>query len=144
MTQQYLKQRISTFLFPSILLIFVALYVTSLASGNQPEVGLLRSGAASVVLAVLGRVALGIISDEETLAINELALLEHTAAGAGALSGQTTDAPADPTAALPGPPADAPAATDAPTGFIPTPLGTRAGAAAIDGLARGGQLGGKE
>src|SRR5215210_800560 len=94
-----LKQRMSTFLFPSILLVFVALYVTSLASGSQPEVGLLRSGGASLVLAVLGRVALGIVTDEASLTINELALLEETAslaAEAGGADPQATNPHADP------------------------------------------------
>ncbi len=142
MTQQHLKQRVSRFLFPSILLVFLALYVTSLASGNQPEVGLLRSGAASLVLAVLGRVALGIIGDEETLAINELALLGRATGGSS--DGQATDAQVDPTAATNTPAADASAATDAPTGFIPTPLGSRAGASMVEGIVRGRQLGGQE
>ena len=51
-------------IFPSILLVFVALYVTSLASGVEPEVGLFRAGGVSLVLAVLARVAVGILGDE--------------------------------------------------------------------------------
>jgi len=143
MTQQHLKQRVSRFLFPSILLVFLALYVTSLASGNQPEVGLLRSGAASLVLAVLGRVDLGIIGDEESLAINELALLAH-AAGASSARGLAVAAPVDPTASPPSPTTDAAPATNAASGFIPTQFGILAGASAGEGMGRGGQRGGKE
>ena len=117
MSPHELKQRLTTFLFPSLLLVFVALYVTSLASGTTPEMALMRSGGAAVVLAVLGRVALGIINDEETLAINEITLLHQTmAAEALAAAGDE----ADPIAI--DPPSDASAQIDAPTGFIPTPF----------------------
>src|SRR5687768_15823519 len=47
-----LKYRLTLLLFPSILLIFVALYVSSLASGAEPEISLLYAGGASVVLAI--------------------------------------------------------------------------------------------
>jgi hypothetical protein len=66
-----LKYRLTLFLFPSILLVFVALYVTSLASGVAPEVGLLRAGGASVVLAILARVAIGILGDDTRMVLNE-------------------------------------------------------------------------
>ncbi len=139
MSANELKQRLTTFLFPSLLLIFVALYVTSLASGATPEMALLRSGGAGVVLSVLGRVALGIINDEETLAINEITLLEQTMALEAASAGfEQADSPATDTSS------DAPAAIDAPTGFIPTPLGARAGASTLEGLVRSGQLEGQE
>ena len=122
MSTHELKQRLTTFLFPSLLLVFVALYVTSLASGTTPEMALMRSGGAAVVLAVLGRVALGIINDEETLAINEITLLHQTmAAEALAAAGDEAEPiVADPMAI--DPPSDASAQIDAPTGFIPTPF----------------------
>jgi len=66
-----LKYRLTLFLFPSILLVFVALYVTSLASGVLPEMALLRAGGASVVLAVLARVAVSILGDESRTLLNE-------------------------------------------------------------------------
>jgi|SoiMethySBSTD1v2_1073268.scaffolds.fasta_scaffold1215246_2 hypothetical protein len=66
-----LKYRLTLLLFPSILLIFVALYVASLTSGAEPEVSLMRAGAASVVLAILGRVAVGILGDERQGQMNE-------------------------------------------------------------------------
>src|SRR4051794_38035078 len=59
-----LKYKLTMLLFPAILLVFVALYVSSLASGIDPEVGLFRAGGAALVLAVIGRVAIGIIGDE--------------------------------------------------------------------------------
>jgi hypothetical protein len=58
-------------IFPSILLLFVALYVTSLSSGIEPEVALLRAGGASLVLAVLARAAVGIIGDESRLVLSD-------------------------------------------------------------------------
>jgi hypothetical protein len=66
-----LKYRLTLFLFPSILLVFVALYVTSLASGVAPEVGLLRAGGASVVLAILARVAISILGDDTRMIVSE-------------------------------------------------------------------------
>ena len=66
-----LKYRLTLFLFPSILLVFVALYVTSLASGVMPEMALLRAGGASMVLAVLARVAVSILGDESRALLNE-------------------------------------------------------------------------
>ena len=144
MSAHELKQRLTTFLFPSLLLIFVALYVTSLASGATPELALLRAGGAGVVLAVLGRVALGIINDEETLAINELTVLEQAmAAEALANDGALARGElATPTAV--GAPSDASAQTDAPTGFIPTPLGARPGASTVEATVRGEPFGGQE
>jgi hypothetical protein len=66
-----LKYRLTLFLFPSILLVFVALYVTSLASGVPPEMGLLRAGGASVVLAILARVAISILGDDSRMVLSE-------------------------------------------------------------------------
>jgi hypothetical protein len=66
-----LTYRLTLMLFPSILLVFVALYVTSLASGVAPELGLLRAGGASVVLAILARVAIGILGDDTRAVLNE-------------------------------------------------------------------------
>jgi hypothetical protein len=65
------KWRMTILLFPSILLVFVAFYVTSLASGTEPEVALFRAGGASIVLAVLARVAVGILGDESRLVLND-------------------------------------------------------------------------
>ena len=139
MSAHDLKQRLTTFLFPSLLLIFVALYVTSLASGATPELALLRSGGAAVVLAVLGRVALGIVNDEETLAINELALLEQTMAREAAAGDGEQAAPTAVHA-----PSHGSAEIDAPTGFIPTPLGARPGASTVQATVRGEPFGGQE
>ena len=149
MSAHDLKQRLTTFLFPSLLLVFVALYVTSLASGATPELALLRSGGAGVVLAVLGRVALGIINDEETLAINELALLEQTLAAearsAEVLSAEVLSANGEQIGATAtAMPSGASAEIDALTGFIPTPLGARAGASTTEALVRSGQHDGQE
>jgi hypothetical protein len=59
-----LKHRLTVLLFPAVLLVFVALYVTCLASGLEAEMALLRAGGASLVLAVLARVAVGIVGTE--------------------------------------------------------------------------------
>lgn len=66
-----LKWQLTSYLFPSIILIFVALYVTSLASGMQPEMALLWAGGASVVLAILARVAVGILGDDSRHVLND-------------------------------------------------------------------------
>jgi hypothetical protein len=77
-----LKQRLNGLLFPSILLIFVALYVTSLAAGVEPEMGLLQAGGVSVVLAVLGRAAVGILGDETRLVLNDAQIIAMARSGA--------------------------------------------------------------
>jgi hypothetical protein len=66
-----LKYKLTMLLFPAILLVFVALYVASLASGVDPEVGLFRAGGASLMLAILARVAIGIIGDDTRLVLND-------------------------------------------------------------------------
>jgi hypothetical protein len=66
-----MRYRMTVMIFASILLLFVALYVTSLAAGVEPEVALFRAGGACVVLAVLARVAVGILSDETRLVLND-------------------------------------------------------------------------
>jgi hypothetical protein len=76
-----LKWRMTSVLYPSILLIFVALYVSSLASGTEPEMALLRAGGASLVLAVLARVAVGIIADETRLVLNDSQIVARARAG---------------------------------------------------------------
>jgi hypothetical protein len=75
-----LRYRLTVIIFASILLIFVAFYVTSLASGTEPEVALLRAGGASLVLAVLARVAVGILGDETRLVLNDrqIVAMAHT------------------------------------------------------------------
>jgi hypothetical protein len=76
-----LKWRLTSILYPSILLIFVALYVSSLASGTEPEMALLRAGGASLVLAVLARVAVGIIADETRLVLNDSQIVAMARSG---------------------------------------------------------------
>ena len=65
-----LSWRLTTLIFPAVLLLFVALYVTSLTAGVEPEIALFRAGSASVILAVLGRVAVGILGDGTRLSHN--------------------------------------------------------------------------
>ncbi len=77
-----LRQRLNGLLFPAILLIFVALYVTSLAAGVEPEMGLLQAGGVSVVLAVLGRAAVGILGDETRLVLNDAQIIAMARSGA--------------------------------------------------------------
>lgn len=79
-----LKWRLTSILYPSILLIFVALYVSSLASGIEPEIALLRAGGASLVLAVLARVAVGIIADETRLVLNDSQIVAMARSGGAA------------------------------------------------------------
>ena len=66
-----MKWRLTMLLFPAILLVFVALYVSSIASGVEPEVGLLWAGGASIVLAVLGRAAVSILGDDTRLVLSD-------------------------------------------------------------------------
>jgi hypothetical protein len=77
-----LKYKLTMLIFPAILLVFVALYVSSLASGIDPEVGLFRAGGASVVLAILARVAVGIIGDETRLILNDRQIVAMARSGA--------------------------------------------------------------
>jgi hypothetical protein len=80
-----LKYRLTLLLFPSILLVFVALYVANLTAGAEPEMALLQAGGASMILAVLARVAIGIVaSDQHRLSDREIVAL----ARAGALKEQ--------------------------------------------------------
>jgi hypothetical protein len=53
-------------LFPGILTVFLGLYLLGLLSGVDAEPALLRAGGAAIVLAVLARLALGLLdgSDE--------------------------------------------------------------------------------
>jgi hypothetical protein len=48
-------------LLPAILIIFLGLYVLGLTSGLEPELALLRSGLAGVILAVLGRLGVAVL-----------------------------------------------------------------------------------
>jgi hypothetical protein len=67
---------------PAVMLIFVALYVTSLAAGVEPEVALFRAGGVSVVLAVLGRVAVSILGDDSRLILNDSQIVAMARSGA--------------------------------------------------------------
>ena len=66
-----LKWKLTAMVLPTVMLIFVALYVTSLAASVEPEVALFRAGGVSVVLAVLGRVAVSILGDDSRLILND-------------------------------------------------------------------------
>jgi hypothetical protein len=77
-----LKWRLTSVIYPAILLIFLALYVSSLASGIEPEVALLRAGGAGLVLAILARVAVGIIADETRLVLNDSQIVAMARSGA--------------------------------------------------------------
>jgi hypothetical protein len=77
-----LKWRLTVVLYPSILLVFVALYVSSLASNIEPEMALLRAGGAGLVLAVLARVAVGILGDEKRLVLNDSQIVAMARSGA--------------------------------------------------------------
>jgi hypothetical protein len=77
-----IKYKLTVMLFPSILLIFVALYVTSLANKVEPEVALFWAGGASLVLAILARVAVGILGDDSRLVLNDSQIVALARSGA--------------------------------------------------------------
>lgn len=77
-----IKWQLTTLFLPSLMLVFVALYVTSLTAGVEPEVALFRAGGASVVLAVLGRVAVGILGDDSRLILNDTQIVAMARNGA--------------------------------------------------------------
>jgi hypothetical protein len=52
---------LTDYLFPMVLVVFLALYVMGLAAGTAPEMALVRAGGCGLLLAVLGRVARGIV-----------------------------------------------------------------------------------
>lgn len=54
--------RLRNVLLPLVLLIFLSLYVLGLTAGIEPEIALLRAGAAGIVLALLARAALWILA----------------------------------------------------------------------------------
>lgn len=74
--------KLTTIIYPAVLLIFVALYVTSLSAGAQPEIALLQAGGAGVVLAVLGRLAVGILGDDSRLVLNDSQIAAMARSGA--------------------------------------------------------------
>jgi len=92
-----LKWKLTTLVLPSVMLVFVALYVTSLSAGSEPEVALFRAGAASVFLAVLGRVAVGILGDDSRLILNDdqIASMARTGAVRDYLSGAGSERSSD-------------------------------------------------
>jgi hypothetical protein len=77
-----LKYKLTMMLFPAILLVFVALYVASLASGIDPEVGLFRAGGVSLVLAIIARMAIGILGDETRLVLSDQQIVAMARSGA--------------------------------------------------------------
>jgi hypothetical protein len=78
-----IKYKLTVMLFPSILLIFVALYVTSLANKVEPEVALFWAGGAGLVLAILARAAVGILGDDSRLVLNDSQIVALARSGAG-------------------------------------------------------------
>jgi hypothetical protein len=52
---------LTDYLFPIVLAVFLTLYVMGLAAGTEPEMALLRATGGALLLAVLGRVARGIV-----------------------------------------------------------------------------------
>ncbi len=59
-----LRERVDALSFPIVLVVFLALYVTSLYVGVEPELGLLRAGAAGLALAGVGRLAIKVLEHE--------------------------------------------------------------------------------
>lgn len=56
--------RLTGWLLPAILVIFLGLYVLGIRSGMEPEMSLVQSGGAVAVLAVLARMAIAVVSVE--------------------------------------------------------------------------------
>jgi hypothetical protein len=52
---------LTDYLFPLVLMVFLTLYVMGLAAGTEPEMALIRAAGGGLLLAVLGRVARGIV-----------------------------------------------------------------------------------
>jgi hypothetical protein len=57
---------LSDYLFPLVLMVFLTLYVTGLAAGTEPEMALVRAAAGGLLMAVLARVARGIVDAAPT------------------------------------------------------------------------------
>ena len=74
--------KLTAIVYPAVLLIFVALYVTSLSAGAQPEIALLQAGGVGVVLAVLGRLAVGILGDDSRFVLNDAQIAAMARSGA--------------------------------------------------------------
>jgi hypothetical protein len=55
--------------FPVVAVVFIALYVTSISAGTEPEVALLRAGIAGIALAALGRASQWILTNAESTAV---------------------------------------------------------------------------
>ena len=55
---------LTDYLFPLVLGVFLTLYVMGLAAGSEPEMALVRAGGGALLLAVLGRMARGVIEAE--------------------------------------------------------------------------------
>lgn len=76
-----LKWKLTMMVLPAVMLVFVALYVTCLAANVQPEVALFQAGGASVVLAVLGRVAVSILGDDSRLISYDIGIVDLAQSG---------------------------------------------------------------
>ena len=74
--------KLTAIVYPAVLLVFVALYVTSLSAGAQPEIALLQAGGAGMVLAVLGRLAVGILGDDARFVLNDAQIAAMARSGA--------------------------------------------------------------
>jgi hypothetical protein len=59
-----LAESLLGWLLPGIIIAFLALYVVSLRSGMEPEMALAYAGGAGAALAVLGRLAVAVVSVE--------------------------------------------------------------------------------
>jgi hypothetical protein len=59
-----LAESLLDWLLPGIIIVFLALYVVSIRSGLEPEMALVHAGGAGAVLAVLGRLAVAVVSVE--------------------------------------------------------------------------------
>jgi hypothetical protein len=59
-----LAERLLDWLLPTIIITFLALYVVSIRSGMEAELALVYAGGAGAALAVLGRLAVAVVSVE--------------------------------------------------------------------------------
>ena len=66
------SQMLVNLLFAALLFVFLGLYVAGIAASVEPEIAMLRAGAASLALAVVGRLTLHMIeSAPPTVPIKE-------------------------------------------------------------------------
>ena len=57
------SRALANVLLPGLLVVFLGLYVAGLTAGIEAELAMLRAGGASLVLALVGRFAIGLLEN---------------------------------------------------------------------------------